>query len=93
MTNPQMFSVYDSAADRYTDPFVAPTIEWAIREFRRSANQPGKQISEYPQDYTLFHIGEFNPESGVLEPQVPRSLGVAIQFVESPDIQPEVTDA
>lgn len=91
MNNPQLFSVYDSAADRYTDPFVAPTIEFAIREFRRSANQPGKQIAEYPEDYTLFHIGGFDPDTGLLEPAHPRSLGVAITFVEkSPQL--ELTD-
>lgn len=77
------FSVYDSAADAYLDPFVAPTLEFAIREFRRIVNKEGHQFNEFPEDYTLFHLGTFDGESGEIVPQSPRSLGVAIQFMDA----------
>lgn len=84
--NPQIFTVYDSAAMRYLDPFVAPTIEFAIREFRRAVNTDGHQFNNFPEDYTLFHIGEFNPEDGFLISATPTSLGVAITFREQLEI-------
>ncbi len=77
-----LFTVYDSAASLYLDPFVAPTIEFAIREFRRVVNEPGHQFNKFPSDYTLFHIGEFQAEKAEIKQIGPTSLGVAITFVE-----------
>ena len=84
-----IFTVYDSAANRYLDPFNAPTIEFAIREFRTAVNKEGHQFCQYPDDYTLFHIGEFNAETGQLQPSELRSLGVAITFKEQLNLLPE----
>jgi len=81
-----LFTVYDSAAGAYLDPFVAPSIEFAIREFRQVVNKEGHQFNLYPEDYTLFHIGSFDPQSGNLMPQTITSLGVAITFKMQLDI-------
>lgn len=77
----EIFSVYDSAAKRYLDPFVAPTVEMALRGFRSAVNKAGHQFNEYPSDYTLFHIGSFSAERGEVVPLAPHSLGVAITFL------------
>lgn len=80
----ELFSVYDSAVKRFLDPFVAQTVEAAIRRFRYTVNQPKSDFGTFPEDYTLFHIGSFNPETGVLESNAtPHSLGLALSFVES----------
>lgn len=69
---------------RYLDPFTAPTTEFALRQFRSSANKEGHMFCAYPESYTLFHIGTFDPETGLVESfPAPHSLGVAIQFVQS----------
>lgn len=80
----QVFTVYDSAAMAYLEPFFAPTIEFAIRSFREIVNKEGHQFNRFPEDYTLFHIGEFDEMKGELVPCDPRSLGVAITFVQKP---------
>lgn len=77
-----LFTVFDSAAGAYLDPFVAPSPEFAIREFKRAVNEEGHQFNRFPSDYTLFYIGTFDPLSGNLNGQSPTSLGVAITFVE-----------
>lgn len=77
-----LFSVYDSAAGMYLEPFFAPSVEFAIRSFRQAVNTDAHQFNLYPTDYTLFAIGRWDPESGVLEPQVPHSLGVGITFID-----------
>ncbi len=84
----QIFSVWDCAADRYLEPFFAPTIDFALRGFKEAVNKNGHQFNKFPQDFTLFHIGKFNPASGDIHTLSPRSLGVAITFLES-----EFTDA
>lgn len=78
----ELFTVYDSAARRYLAPFYAPTIEFALRQFRQTVNTPDHQFNSYPEDYALFHIGTFNQETGKIEAMEPHSLGLAITFVD-----------
>lgn len=89
----QIFCVYDSAAQRYLDPWLAPTLEFALRSFREAVNRPDHHFNKFPADYTLFHLGEWDGERGkyhLLE--TPHNLGVAITLVESP-IQLEADSA
>lgn len=80
--NVEMFTVYDSAARRYLDPFCAPTIEVAIRLFRELANKPDHAFGKFPGDYELRHIGSFDAEAGILIAADPtHSLGVALTYV------------
>lgn len=81
-----LFTVFDSAAGAYLDPFVAPSIEFALREFRRAVNEEGHQFGKFPEDYTLFHVGVFSAETGQLEGQGPTSLGVAITFIQGMEL-------
>lgn len=77
------FTVHDSAAGAFLEPFCAPTIEVAIRMFRQLVNRADHQFGKFPEDYTLFHVGEFDQESGALVGlPTPHSLGVAVTFVE-----------
>ena len=64
----ELFSVYDTAAERFLPTWDAPTMEFAIRAFRETVNRPDHQFNKYPGDYTLFHVGSFNQETGQLEP-------------------------
>lgn len=80
--NTQVFTVHDSAANRFLEPFFAPTQEFAMRGFREAVNQEGHQFNKFPQDYTLFHIGEFDAESGTMIAAHPHSLGVAVTYMD-----------
>lgn len=77
-----MFTVYDSAAGGFLEPFFAPSVEFAIREFRQAVNTEGHQFNRFPEDYTLFSIGEFDQKSGKVSSSEPSSLGVAVTFLE-----------
>lgn len=77
----EMFTVYDSAAKRYLEPFNAVTIEFAIRQFRSSVETPDHLFAKYPEDYTLFHVGTFDMENGCIDAlPTPHNLGVGQQF-------------
>lgn len=84
-----LFSVWDSAAARYLDPFCAPTIEFALRGFREAVNTEGHQFNKFPEDYTLFHVGEFDPVSGEVSRTGFTSLGVAITMINRPQLLDE----
>lgn len=80
--NNEIFCIWDSAAKRFLTPFFAPTVEFAIREFRAAVNKPGHQFNQYPEDYTLFHVGTWYAETAEFNTHSPHSLGVAITYVE-----------
>lgn len=83
----QIFSVYDSKAQAFQKPFFAPTVEFAIRSFRAAVNAPGDDgLTLFPEDFTLYHVGEFDQLSGALLPMDARSLGVAITF-KNPEVE------
>lgn len=81
-----LFSIFDSAAGAYLDPFVAPSVEFAIREFRRAVNKPDHQFNRFPEDYVLFYVGSFDSASGDLVGKVPQSLGVAVTFMDRMEV-------
>lgn len=81
-----IFCVYDSAAESYLDPFFAPTVHFACRGFKEAVNKEGHQFNTFPEDYTLYQIGTYDSDTGTITPEDPRSLGVAITFMERPII-------
>lgn len=90
------FTVFDSAAMRYLEPFWAPTVEVALRMFRQIVNTPEHQFNRFPEDYSLFAIGEFDQETGRVSSYVElRSLGVAVTFLDrsGPTLMERAADA
>jgi len=81
-----VFTVYDSAARRYLEPFFAETVEVACRMFRALVNKEGHQFNRFPEDYTLFHIGSYDEKAGELAAITPHSLGVALTYVARPQL-------
>jgi len=78
----QAFAVFDSKAKVFFVPFFCPSVAVATRAFGTAANDPQTQISKYPEDFTLFQIGEFNDEDGSLRPFPQHiNLGLAAQYV------------
>lgn len=79
-----VYSIFDSAAMAYTTPFFMPMDGMAIRAFQANVNA-GKEnnISQFPDQFTLFHVGEFDDFTGMFLSSTPVSLGNGKQFVES----------
>lgn len=61
-----MFSVYDSKAEAYLPPFVANTEAVAIRMVAASTLDPNSDMHRFGADYTLFHIGEWDEDAGLV---------------------------
>lgn len=78
----EIFSVYDSKAESYLQPIFAPNAAVAVRMFSNAVNQEGHDFGKFAQDYTLFHLGEWNEkEAKITMKRAPESLGNALQFV------------
>lgn len=61
-----LFTVYDSKAEAYLQPFAANTYGIAERMFSDMVNQQGHQFNRHPQDYSLYAIGTFETTSAQL---------------------------
>lgn len=80
----KIFTVYDSKIESYQSPFTANHKGYALRDFERVANDKSTQIGQYPSDFTLFEIGEYDTQTGKITTHDAKiSLGIALEFVKS----------
>lgn len=76
-----VYSVYDSAAECYMQPFFLQSKGQAIRSFTDAVNDPSHGFSKYPDDYTLFELGSYDDSKGTfMLLSAPKSIGVAVEF-------------
>lgn len=92
----KVFAIYDSAAKAYLNPFQLPREEMALRAFRDVINSPSHELAAHPEDYTLFHLGEFDNRTGqYLNLQLgPKSLatGLSLKAPAKPDLLEDQTE-
>lgn len=62
----RIFTVYDTKAAIYGQPFYAVTDGIALRMFSDAVNNnsPDNALNRYPEDFTLYYIGEFDDATG-----------------------------
>jgi len=92
----KIFSIYDSKAEAFIQPFFSQATGAAIRSFESAANEESSDFHKYGADYTLFELGSFNQSTGemiALDAHI--NLGLAITFVKEQrqlgHIMPDVT--
>lgn len=79
-----VFAVFDAAAEAFMTPIFYSTKGQAIRAFSDAVNAEDHEFFRHAADYTLFHLGMYDPQTGMLEPlATPDSMGVALSFLES----------
>lgn len=80
----KVYSVYDSKAEAYMQPFYCQSKGQAIRSFTEVSNDNTSQIGKYPEDFTLFELGEFNDSNGRFTLyDASHPMGKAIEFVKA----------
>lgn len=60
------YSVYDSLAKGYLPPFIALTDGEATRIFQAALTDGETKFAKTPQDYSLYHVGDFDPGAGLM---------------------------
>ena len=82
----KMFSIYDSKAEAYVQPWYEVNRGVALRNFMAAVKDPQTAFHRFPGDYTLFEIGEWDPSKGTVFMYEHReNLGTAIQYLEMSD--------
>lgn len=78
----KVYTVYDSKAEAYLQPFFSQSKGVAIRSFQEAVRDEKSNISKYPEDFTLFELGEYDDSNSKFNlHNTPQSLGVAVEFL------------
>jgi len=80
----QIFAIYDKKGISFGLPYYALQKGQAIRGFTDAVNDPSSPYNKHPEDFTLFHLGEFNDQTGKIEPlSQPQPLEEALSVKEN----------
>lgn len=79
----KIFAVKDMKAQTFNRPNSANSIPDMVRSFEMAINDGESIMSRFPNDFRLFHLADFNIESGEILPlHTPTDLGSAADFVK-----------
>ncbi|QXP08193.1 MAG: nonstructural protein [Arizlama microvirus] len=67
----QIFALFDKKAIAFMPPFFYQQKGEALRAFSELANDGKSSPSKYPEDFSLFHLGEYDDQKGVISPKNP----------------------
>lgn len=78
----KVYSIFDSKAEAYLQPFFAVSHGVALRQFISAIQQEDSNFNKFAGDYTLMCIGEFDERKGKLSGlPAHESLGCAIEYL------------
>lgn len=79
-----MFAIRDRSARAFITPFFLPTRQMAEREFGYASLDKTHAFGRHPDDYSLYELGEFDPDSGVVMVHAePKFIRSASSFAET----------
>lgn len=75
------FSIRDEKAQAFMQPFYFNYKGQASRTLEDLLKERDNPIAKHPEDYSLYHLGYFDPHTGRLEPlNVPELICHATDF-------------
>lgn len=74
-----IYAIYDEAAAAYMSPFFLHNHGLATRAFADQVNNPDSQIHNHPEQFLLFHLGEYDDQTGEINTEI-KSLGRGIEY-------------
>lgn len=84
-----IFTVHDSKAEAYLQPFFALTVGMALRDWRSACNDQDHQFHRHAGDYNLFELGTYEQQTAKFEiHDSPINHGLALSQLTTPvDLQ------
>lgn len=79
----KIFSVRDTKVSSFSKPFTTKNEIEASRAFYVAVNDRECQVSQFPEDFDLFLLGEFDEVTGVIKPvEPPKFIVGAVSLVK-----------
>lgn len=78
-----VYAIYDNKVEAHLTPFFARTNGEAIRMFASAVNQEGTDFHRWANDYCLYRIGSWDPQSGdLVAAGQNENLGLAVEYLK-----------
>ena len=85
----KVFAIHDAKAEAYMQPFFMANKGTAIRAITELLSKSDHQFSKYPEDFTLFELGEYDDSNGQMLPHsTPLPIAKVIELRHSQSQQP-----
>lgn len=87
----RLYSIYDSKAEQFSPPQVYHNDMLALRAFEGIVNDDKMLIKKYPEDFTLYYVGNLGDSDGRYyvensnESCIPVLVGRAVEYVQPVD--------
>lgn len=75
-----VYSVKDVKSKLFANPFIQKTNGTAVRSFGTACEDPSTDLNKYPTDFSLYHIGTFNPDTGEITQDKIEQIANASEF-------------
>lgn len=76
------FSVRDAKAEVFHTPFYKKTHGEAERDFTTLVRDDKSQLRQFPEDYDLYYLGEYDDQTGKFEGlDTPQHIVKAVQVL------------
>lgn len=60
----KVYSIFDKKVGCYAPPFSVSHEAQAVRDLQTAVRSGGSQLSEYPEDFDLYYVGDFDDCQG-----------------------------
>lgn len=82
----KVYSILDTKAGTYGVPFFHANDTTAARAVALEVNreEPANMLFHYPGDYTLYVLGEYDNETGLITAQTPAILTNCLKLKKEP---------
>ena len=90
----RLYSIYDNKAEQFSPPQVYHNDMLALRSFEGLVNDDKMLINSYPEDFSIYYIGNIGDSDGRYyiessdESRVPLLIGRAVDYVQNIDNNP-----
>lgn len=81
----KIYSILDTVAQVYSQPFYMINDGMAIRAFSNEANDEKSNVCKYPEQFQLMLIGELNDKTAEIKSIQPKTIGLAVEFKHPDD--------
>ena len=79
--NLNVYSLFDQAAEAFTQPFFMHNDGLAIRAFQDNVNATDTNVAQHPDQFTLFKLGTYGDINGKLVPEeTPVSIALGLEL-------------
>ncbi len=76
-----LYAVFDSASGVYDRPWIGQSDAAALRSFGDIACDAEHPIGKHPEHYSLFRLGEYDDNTGIIVPELCVCIGKAHECV------------